>query len=145
MLELFLIPAVQGDNMVLGPSINGAYTANTENEISIAFGVTKLSTEKWNSIVSKYDVKLSVGTDSDNMANFTFTEKGIESDTNPEYVIVGSYKDANTIQNATRIRFLVDGGLIEEKDSNTIIAKMQATHRATGKTIKLEISVINNN
>lgn len=85
-----------------------------------------------------------MGTDIDNMATLTFKNSGIQSDTHPEYIITDSYKDATTIQNATRIRFLVDGGLLESKDSNTIIAKMTATHRATGKSIELTINVINN-
>ena len=146
LLEAYLIPMVQTIGSV-GPSVGNVYTTNTPDETSLAFGVTRLTEQKWD-ITDEYDIKMSIGTSEENVTGFTFEGEKIIADNDPEYVITDSYvsedKPTNTIQNATRIRFLTEAGLLVNSDnSRNIYAKIEATHKKTGKKMVVDVKFNN--
>lgn len=145
LLQLFLIPQVAGQK-VIGPSVNGVYDVNTPNELSLAFGVTRVSEKTWN-ITDVYDVDLFVGPSEEEQAHFKFDGTKIVAYNDPRYVITDSALSGEptaTIQNATRVRFLTEAKLTtNSKNTNDIYATLKAVHKATGKTLEVRVSVVN--
>lgn len=150
-LELFLIPQEAGKEALrpVGPQ----YTAQTSNpiqDISVAFGATKLSDKDWD-IVEEYDIRLVVGAGSTSINNpnettLTFKKIGIQSDSNPLYIITDSYVDANNIQNATRVKYLCGNNMLNEdavKDGPVWYFILRATHRGTGKSFQVVAYIMN--
>lgn len=145
LLQLFLIPLVAGQKAI-GPSVNGVYDVNTPNEISLAFGVTRVSEKVWG-ITEMYDVELFVGPSKEEQAHFKFDGTRIVAYNDPGYVITDSALLGDptvTVQNATRVRYLTDANLTTNiKGSNDIYATFKATHKKSGKVLELEVSVVN--
>jgi hypothetical protein len=146
LLELFLIPMIANTQMI-GPSEEGTYVLPLPSgkELSVAFGVTSLTGRR---ITQDYFVELTVAVD-----EYSTTLSLVDGATPSSYVwtdeaaynITDSAGNAGltTAQNATRLRFLVDGELLPPSAdaAGVSVWVLTATNIHTATTISATITV----
>lgn len=116
-IELFLAPLVAGVDAI-GPSANGAYEIDLQagQALGMLFGATLLAPFQ---ITNLYDVDLTVQAGSETatlqLVRDTTTPSGYRWTDGAGYNIVDSAGNTmqTTVQNVTRLTYLIDGGLLE--------------------------------
>ena len=132
-IELALAPAKAGSK-VAGPSVDGTYPL-VDGEVSVLFAVTALG-EAEVDLFNDYDIKL-LAEATEIMSLVDGTWVGVNK---PDYILTDSFENAVTIQNATRQRYLAEAGFIEATTDEEIW-QLTATHKTTGATLEVMISV----
>lgn len=146
-IELFLAPII-GGVQAIGPSVDGAYEVELApgQELGMVFGATILAPFK---ITTLYDVDLSVtaGGDSTTLALVldNTAASGYRWTDGDTYNITDSDGNAQgtTVQNVTRPRFLVDGGLLPPaaEDPGLSTWVLTATPKAGGPAVIATVNV----
>lgn len=146
-IELFLAPII-GNVEAAGPSVDGAYDIALApgQELAVLFGATILAPFK---ITTLYDVDLTVTAGGDSMtlalAVDNTAESGYKWTDGAAYNIVDSDGNAQgtTVQNVTRLRFLVDGGLLPPaaEDPGLSTWVLTATPKAGGPAVVATVNV----
>lgn len=146
-IELFLAPLIAA-NSAIGPSVDGEYdvTLNPGQQLAMVFGATLLAPFR---ITSLYDVDLTVtaGGDSTTLAlvRDTTTSSGYRWTDGASYNIIDSEGNAGqtTVQNVTRLTYLVSGGLLPPAatDPGQSTWVLTATHHDTGESVVATVVV----
>ena len=134
LVQLTLAPYNAGKTAI-GPSVEGVYPAAT-TEISCLFAVTSL-TEAGVATFADYDIVLAKnGVDVMKLENNT-AWTGVNK---ADYILTNSTTNTHTVQNVTRERFLLDGGLVTEAaDPETY--SLTATHKVSKTAITVSVTV----
>lgn len=134
LVQLTLAPYNAGKTAI-GPSVEGVYPAAT-TEISCLFAVTSL-TEAGVATFADYDIVLAKnGVDVMKLENNT-AWTGVNK---TDYILTDSATNTHTVQNVTRERFLLDGGLVTEAaDPETY--SLTATHKVSKTAITVSVTV----
>lgn len=134
LVQLTLAPYNAGKTAI-GPSVEGVYPAAT-TEISCLFAVTSL-TEAGVATFADYDIVLAKnGVDVMKLENNT-AWTGVNK---ADYILTDSATNTHTVQNVTRERFLLDGGLVTEAaDPETY--SLTAIHKVSKTAITVSVTV----